>query len=226
MPPPNRTQPSTDDRFLFLPFYPPSSSAPFAPPASTIPRVFPATPFLLCLSGHPLVLLFVPAIPFLSSLFFFAFPLYRSSFLSAAPATPRPSLPHNMPQGSLFLDSRARGTGLLLRASDAHRWLFPFTLQGPKTTQRTDWLTGGYLQSLSLCNRTYRPRSCLVYTDYAQRPIRHLSLDRAISSFFVPRDSLAAAAHPGSSDVPPIRTACARPDPAIGRPALLNERCA
>lgn len=90
-------------------------------------------------------------------------PSYRASFfssLSTALAT-LAALPQNLLQGSLFSNGGGREAALL-RVSGAHRWLFPFTLQGLKTTKRTGWLTGATsLLSLSRGNRTYRPRSCL-----------------------------------------------------------------
>lgn len=149
---PNPGQPPTDDRFLYLPFYPPSSSTPL--PHS----------HLLLLSIRPYYSVFPsPYIPFSALSPAPLPPSYRASFfssLSTALAT-LAALPQNLLQGSLFSNGGGRAAALL-RVSGAHRWLFPFTLQGLKTTKRTGWLTGATsLFSLSRGNRTYRPRSCL-----------------------------------------------------------------
>lgn len=91
---PNPTQPPTDDRFLFLPFYPPSSSTPL--PHSHLPLRSIRPTLLLRLS--------IPLSPFPRSLLLLFHPPIALLFFPLFPRRwrPLPALPQNLLQGSLF----------------------------------------------------------------------------------------------------------------------------
>ena len=187
LPPPNQTQPSTDDRFLFLPFYLPSSFAPFAPPI-----LYPSHPTRLDFPSlpppplhHPLLLR--PAIPLL--LFFSSLPFFPPS-LSLSPSLfslslslslsllfprrwrPLPRYRRTCYRDTLF--SRARGEGELCcelpvhtdgyfrsRSKDSRRHR-----ERERKREREDRLAnrdGLATPCFSIVrgNRTYRSRSCM-----------------------------------------------------------------
>ena len=186
LPPPNQTQPSTDDRFLFLPFYLPSSFAPFAPPIlypshPTLPRFsIPPSPSPSPSSSPPPC---YPASPFffLSTLFSplplsLSLPLLSLS-LSLSLLFPRRWRPLPRYRRTCYRDtlfSRARGEGELCcelpvhtdgyfrsRSKDSRRHR-----ERERKREREDRLAnrdGLATPCFSIVrgNRTYRSRSCM-----------------------------------------------------------------